>query len=478
MSGEQQGEELSFLRAGEAEARLGMALTSALKVSRLHALDNVAVKDAVAALSEGLTRFLLLRDEAVFLISENRVYINGRLARAGGAGHTWMDEFCATLGRLGLGGIIFSGSWTEPTVRQFLGIVLEVDRKTPAPERPRALRLALGSELPPGARARVLDPAQAELFVKEEEEGYVSPRERAAYYFARLLALVEASHAAVATGSSPDVHSRHLRQTLMRTVESLPQRPFLIRLLSLTCLPPLADAPLASHSVNVCVLSLTMGQLLGLRRASLIDLGFAALYHDLGRVGHEPVPSAEGDREATASAELHILRGLERCLRARNYGSGGLLRLIVSQEHHRVADGYPDAPALREPHLFSQVVAVADAFDRLQNGTEWRPPQGPRAALRLLEGDDRYPAEATRLLVDSLGRWPRGTTARLWDGSVGVVLDGGAPRGHRPLVRRVVSASMAPDEERALIELPDPDELAEEVDPADYAIDWRAEVVD
>lgn len=465
---QKQEDGLSFLRAGQAEVRLVSALSSALNVSRLHDLENVAVGDAVATLSEIMTRFLRTRERAVLLITEARVYLNGRQVRSPTSGHSFLDDTVAFMARMGLGGLLFSGSWTGPSIRQLLGIFRHVDKEVAAQGRVSALKRAVAS-LPPASVFALMDPRQAKDFVKEEEEGYASERERAAYYFARLLTLLETSHTSIQAGLGPDIHSRHLRQTVMGIIDRLDVPAFEARLLAMTAMQPLDDAPLVSHVCNVGILSVLMGRLLGLKRAGLADLFYAGLHHDLGRAGHP-----RGDAyEDPVTAELHVVRGLKHCLRARNYGNMGLLRMIVAQEHHRVADAYPDDAALREPHLFSQIVAVADAYDRLQNGQGGMPGIGPKDALEALRADGRYPAAVTQLLYDSLGEFPRGTTLRLWDGSVGVVVSGGARRGNAPIVRRILTPDQAPDDERPLLELTNAATNSTVMDPAEMFIDWR-----
>ena len=214
-------DELSFLRAGAIEQRLLGTLAGALNVSRLHDLDNVAVIEAVMSLTTVLTGFLRTRDRAVFLIAEGRVYLNGRLVRAPRqSGHSFMDDFLGFMDRMGFGGIMFTGSWTTPTIRQLLGVLRKADKEVPREQRVAAVTREIAA-LPTASVLAVLDPQGAADFVKEEEEGYSSDRERAAYYFARLIALIEASHSSISSGEGPDTSTRHLRQTVMGIVDRL-----------------------------------------------------------------------------------------------------------------------------------------------------------------------------------------------------------------------------------------------------------------
>jgi len=467
---------VSVLRAGRTEARLVAALTSALKVSQLHSLENVAVADSLAELEEALEAFLTRTAKAAILVGEERVYVNGRLVRSGQTGHSWVDEFMDVLARNGLGGIVLSGRWSGDAVRQLVQALKSASGGDRA-GRYAQIAAAVPAVLEPAGVA-VLDEAEAAEFANEAEEGYLSEAQRAAFYHARLVALAEATRRAVAGGRPPDVYGRNVRQTLIKIVDFADDDAlFAARLLAATSLPLLQADPLASHAANVAVLALAMSRLLDLKRGVHADLGFAAFFHDVGRaeVGRGAV--GPDGAEDPSTAREHVVAGVRFGLRARSYGSAGLLRLIVAAEHHRPCDGYPDAP-LRDPHPFSRVVAIADAFDKLRHGIG-RPPHGAARALRALgEDPTRYDPALVALLEDAVGRLPAGTLLRLHDGRVVLVVDGGGRYQHRPVVRSLLLPGGQPDPEGAYAELRDPaQQVAAELDPSQVQLDWRLYVL-
>ncbi|MCO5165878.1 MAG: hypothetical protein M9894_05865 [Planctomycetes bacterium] len=473
---EQEGA-LAFLRAGRAEAALLARLSSALRVSRLHALDNVAARETLEELREGLTRFITLRERALVLVGEGRrVYVNGRMVRSGKASGTWLEDLADLLERAGAGGLLLAGAWDGPAVRDLVAAFAPPPGASGPAARLEALRAGLGRIGAP-AQAQAFDPAGAQALAQEEEEGYASESHRAAYYFARLVALAEAGYAAARAGRAPDVHTRHVRQTLMKVVDALDDPLFEARLIGCGVLEPSGGDPVALHAARVAVLALVMGRLLGLPRGSVGDLGFAALFHDLGRVDAAHQADPAGDREARAGLEEHVVAGVRAALRGRTYATSGLLRLVVGFEHHRVADDAPAEAVLREPHAFSQLVAVADAFDRLEHGLPWRAPVSPAEALQTLAAEpERYEPAIVELLIDALGRTPRGTLLQLRSGDVVVVVAGGARQGHRPIVRRLQLATGAPDPARSLAVLDGLGLVAAELDP-DVRDDWRDAVL-
>jgi hypothetical protein len=474
---EEQDAALAFLRAGRAEAFLLTRLAAALRVARIHSLDNVAARESLEELRDGLNRFLVARERASIIVGEGkRIYVNGRLVRAGKAGGAWLEDLVDILERAGAGGLLLGGAWDAAATRELVAAFAPAPGVTDVAARFVALGRGL-SRLALPALAQPLTPAAAAASAQEEEEGYLSESQRAAFYFARLIALAEAALESVRAGRSPDVLSRHLRQTLMKVVDMLAHPLFEARLIGCGVFEVDGVDPLAAHAARVTALSLVMGRLLGLTRGNQGDLGLAALYHDLGRAELERQPAASGDAEEPASVEAAALQAVRYGLRGRSYATAGLLRLIVGLEHHRDADGIPDQPALRPSHVFSQLVGIADAFDRLEHGLPWRKAMSPAAALQTLAAQpERYAPGLVELLIDALGRTPRGTLLQLRTGELVVVVSGGARQGHRPILRRLMLATGAPDPELTLARLESLDLVVTELDP-DVEVDWRRAVI-
>lgn len=468
-----------YRRAGAREKKVVYALNSALRVARLHALDNSVAQEALAEFAALLGEFLATKPQVLVVAGENRLYVNGGALRKRRQGHSWLADFLQFMERMGIGGMQFRGTWDARAARSLLESFAAVGPQAPA-ERLRIIQTDLGRRLSPPAELTLLDPTQAAEMVASDDDEDLPDAEKATFYYARLIALCEAGHAAARAGRSPDFHVRQVRQTLMKVIEFLRTGAFQLRMLGLTTLLPPEQDPFAGHAANVTVLALAMGRLLGLSRGHLADLGFAALYHDLGRalVGREPSAQHPGERQRTALG--HVLGGVGASLRGRGYGDAGLLRLVVAQEHHRVVEGYPEATGLRRPHLYSRIVAVADGFDRACQGTPWSAPLSPVRALELLDRPGasgvRHEPAVVQLLKDVLGPRPRGTVLRYPSGEIVVVVDGGARRRGRPVARRLLHADGSLDSRGTLSELKDV-EAAAVIEPERLDLDWRRAVL-
>lgn len=451
--------ESPFRRASEVERSLINSLNSACRVARLHDERNMVTQRSLTEFTGRLQDFLRKskKKELMVVNAENRVLVNGAIIKMRRRGRTWVNDWLALMEKLGIGALVLRGSWDQRSCTAMLKCFRAVMGGDPEALRARIAEEAKNLVKPPAALG-VLSLEEAAEYAEDNAGEDLPPTQRAIFYFSRLHALIEGCLASVRIGRSPDFQIRHVRSTLMRIIENLRTGLFEIRLLALTGLPHNRAEPEASHLVNAAILSMAMGRLLGLRRGHLIDLGFAACYHDLGRglLGTQAL-FQHGGRELSQS-EAPTLWGTGCNLRGRGFGSGGLLRITVAQEVDHVTNA--NTAGLRKPHVFSKIVALASVFDRLCNGMPWAAPLSPAQALNTLEGDSRFPADVYKLLHDVLGPRPRGTVLRFPSGEVGVVIDGGARRRGVCVVRvfqrngveatRQTLREVAPNEGQAL----------------------------
>ena len=151
------------------------------------------------------------------------------------------------------------------------------------------------------------------------------------------------------------------------------------------------------HSVNTCILTLTIGRLAGLDPADQILLGMGALLHDIGKVGVSPAALQHPGRLSPgqwAEIKRHPHQGAEAILLASEPGQEVVA--AVALEHHARYDrsGYPNLLYFEEPpdhtsagpyphplHLYSRLTAVADGYDALTSRRSYRRPETPARAL-------------------------------------------------------------------------------------------------
>ncbi len=232
-----------------------------------------------------------------------------------------------------------------------------------------------------------------------------------------------------------------------------------------------------AHSVNVCLVAVTMGHLLGLDRRALADLGVAALLHDVGkaavydRIQH---PLEEMDEEERRLADSHPLEGVKLIARSTTLNAATLRCLHVALEHHAVrapqegepsrtpagCAGYPALPAGWRTSRLSEIVSAADCFVSLQmHRSERGRSVTPCRALGIMLGPIASCFDPVILwaLVYSVGFYPPGQLVELSDGRTAVVLAPDRQDLARPHVRVIMDergVPFSPAEAKELRPLP------------------------
>lgn len=213
-----------------------------------------------------------------------------------------------------------------------------------------------------------------------------------------------------------------------------------------------------THSVNVCILSVVIGQRLGLGRNELYDLGLGALFHDLGktRIPIEVLNKTGklNDNDWRLLKE-HPADGLLMLFGVHGFRDLPYRQMLIAYEHHMKVDltGYPPNKRDRTIGLYSRIVAVADGFDAATSvrSYQYRPLSATDVLKGMLESPTRgFDPIVVKALVTATGVYPVGTLVILSTFELAVVTRANPDpaRLHQPEVK-VVSDPMG-------VPLPDP----------------------
>jgi HD-GYP domain-containing protein (c-di-GMP phosphodiesterase class II) len=222
-----------------------------------------------------------------------------------------------------------------------------------------------------------------------------------------------------------------------------------------------------THSVNVCILSVALGQKLGFSKLQLFELGLGALFHDVGK-SRVPlsVLNKDGrlDKEEWRIMSQHPEFGLILLFDLHGFEEPPYRAMLQAYEHHMRTDftGYPKVIRDRWFGFFSRIVAVADAFDAATSKRSYQYiPFPPDEVLREMRDNPARGFDPTivKAFVNMMGIYPVGTVCILDTGELSVVV---APSPnpeelHRPLVRIISDASGRKLPEPTLVDLSDTD---------------------
>lgn len=136
-----------------------------------------------------------------------------------------------------------------------------------------------------------------------------------------------------------------------------------------------------AHAVRVAVYAVAAGERLGLGDGALVDLRFAALLHDAGKLGVERsllTRAGPLDPEEMASVRTHAAAAAEVLAGLRF--ADEVVPIVMAHHERLDGSGYPGGRAGAAVSMASQLVGLSEAFDVALTGTPWRPGAGRPAA--------------------------------------------------------------------------------------------------
>ncbi len=216
-------------------------------------------------------------------------------------------------------------------------------------------------------------------------------------------------------------------------------------MLELTAIKNFDDYTYA-HSTNVCVYSLTLGIRLGMDRPRLSQLGFSALFHDIGKVKlpQDLVKKPESFNEDDwIQMQRHPLLGTKTILRNMKLDTHTARAARGAFEHH-ITNEFQGYPVLRyrkrRLNLFSRIIAIADTFDALSSGRVYLKGDGsPDEALRKMhfQMKNKFDPFLLKIFTNVVGVYPAGSLVLLSSDEIALVLTTNEADRSRPYVKIV-----------------------------------------
>ncbi len=200
------------------------------------------------------------------------------------------------------------------------------------------------------------------------------------------------------------------------------------------------------HSVNVSILSVALGQRLGMNKKMLTDLGLVALFHDIGKID---IPTEILNKKTSFTEDewrlvkRHPVWGVKALLRLRGLDYTAMRSAIVAFEHHLHYDlsGYPMVRRHQELDLFSRIVTVVDQYDAMTSARVYsRIPLSPDKALSIMlerSGKQLDPL-LFKFFTNMVGIYPIGALVMLDTRELGLVYESDTVFHDRPRVMIIV----------------------------------------
>jgi len=213
------------------------------------------------------------------------------------------------------------------------------------------------------------------------------------------------------------------------------------------------DNYLASHAVKSTIISLIIGLYLKLPAHRLIELGVAALLHEIGMIKLPPQiylskrPLQPQEQKAILTHPVlsyNLLKSFDFPLTV----------TLAALEHHERenASGYPRKLPGERISLYAKIIAVACSYEALSAQRPHKEAKdGYTGMLELLKNEGkRYDETVVRALVFSLSIYPIGLYVLLSNGKKGQVVDVNPENARFPVVQ--IFGELNPDGKNKVVQ--------------------------
>jgi HD-GYP domain-containing protein (c-di-GMP phosphodiesterase class II) len=192
------------------------------------------------------------------------------------------------------------------------------------------------------------------------------------------------------------------------------------------------DDSIYAHSLNVSLLSMTLGYRIGFSRKVVHRLGICGMFYDFGKLSmpREVLHKhAKLNQEEVALVHMHPQMGVRRIVQLNAARKIKAYSLLSSFEHHLRYDrsGYPQNEGWTSPvSTFGRILAIADVYVALTSYREYRPyTLSPDSAINVMvEGSGReFDPVLLKVFINMMGAFPIGTLLQLDSNQLALVVD-------------------------------------------------------
>ena len=195
------------------------------------------------------------------------------------------------------------------------------------------------------------------------------------------------------------------------------------------------------HCVDVGVLSILLGQEFQLKKSTLIELGKAAFFHDIGKmfvpktILNKPSQLTEEEFEIM---KKHPELGYE-CLKNALRQNDVLCNGVLSHHEKFEGGGYPYGVAGDNIPFFARIIAVTDVYDAITSKRAYKGAMTPTEAYEYIMGSagTHFDPIVVNAFVRKIPPFQIGSSVILSDGNLAIVMENRPQVMMRPVIRLI-----------------------------------------
>jgi HD-GYP domain-containing protein (c-di-GMP phosphodiesterase class II) len=167
------------------------------------------------------------------------------------------------------------------------------------------------------------------------------------------------------------------------------------------------DSYIYTHSVNVGVFSIGLGDFIGLKREKIENVGLGAMLHDIGMTAIPlEIWQKEGklDEYQYKRLQEHVMEG-EKIIQS-NPEIPKEAHWAILQHHEKLSgEGYPNHLRGEDITIFGKITAIADCYDALTSSRPFREAYNAFEALKLIREEKvNYDLNLLTAFIKMLGK--------------------------------------------------------------------------
>jgi HD-GYP domain-containing protein (c-di-GMP phosphodiesterase class II) len=396
-----------------------LRFSSALKTAQIYELNNMTFMEQIRSLFSLINEIFTEEGQALFQFQENTLFLNNNRIKFDLVSFHHFKFLSGEFRRKEIGTIKFELGLDDEELAEFVGLLAHTREKKDTPFEDFHAELEFkGIDHISVEKIHPYDPT---VRLKTEDIKQVAKK----VYFKSMAHLKESFDRHKENKKLSWKISRRLIQSIVDLISQ--DESFMIGMTNIKN----HDEYTVNHSTNVAVLAVCFGSRLGLEKEEMIELGLAALYHDVGKLD---IPKEILDKRDKLSEnekeimEKHTFHGVEKLIGLRDSNYLPVKTLYVALEHHLWTNfsGYPKFWKRNKIGLYSKIVKICDFFDSITTERPYRDhvlTRDQALSLMMEKSGTEFDPALLKLFASMVGVYPIGSLVSLDTQELGIVME-------------------------------------------------------
>ena len=202
------------------------------------------------------------------------------------------------------------------------------------------------------------------------------------------------------------------------------------------------------HCLNVCILSISLGDSLDLKGHALQDLAIAALLHDIVMLNIPEEIIRKKDKLNKKEFQAIKQHPINAVKEFKSFVSNDILRGILNHHEHVDGSGYPFGLSGNKIHLYGKIIAVCDAYQALSTDFYYRKAKRKNKVYNYILNNinTKYDSEIAEVFLRNIILYSPGEYVKLNNKKTAIVSENNIGKPLRPIIKIINSDGTLSDE--------------------------------